>query len=392
MNVVVSSLYTAALTLCLFSAGLLGQERNRRNGAVAWLTWFLVIEAMTFAFELLMAHPATPLKGLWLGLRLATSLLIAPCLWLAVKEIVEGTRPPLRTLGRAHLRAIGIGLLCTIPLIADAHLGTDYFNPQEPTTWLHARFIHTTMLGCIGIFAVQAPIFLLRCRRLLQPLQPGSPLWVQFLLPIVATTWALGLLRTLQCATHAPEELLLVCALLEAGVAVGAIYILIQRSRLPPVVWVAPDEPVASVATLPAAADREAATGHYARSSLTPVIRDRIRRKVRHALETDRLYRDPSLSLRALAEGLKENPHYLSQVLNQDLGSNFYDLVNQCRIEEAKALLLASPERTVLEIALAVGFNSKSTFHTAFRRHAGTTPSAFREKTVGNENAADPAN
>lgn len=326
-----------------------------------------------------MAHPATPLKGLWLGLRLATSLLIAPCLWLAVKEIVEGTRPALATLGRAHLRAIGAGLACTVPLIANAHLGTDYIDPLEPTSWLHARFIHTTMLACIGIFAVQVPLFLVRCRRLLRPVQPGAPLWVQFLLPIVATTWALGLLRTLQCATHAPEELLLVCALLEAGVAVGAIYILIRQSRLPPVVWVSPEEPVLLPPELPVADDGEARAGQYARSSLTPVIRDRIRRKVRTALETDRVYRESSLSLRLLAERLKENPHYLSQVLNQDLGANFYDLVNQCRIEEAKALLRDAPGRTVLEIALAVGFNSKSTFHTAFRRHAGTTPTAFRE-------------
>lgn len=375
MHVVVSSLYTAALTLCLFSAGLLGQERSRRNGVVAWLTWFLVLEAFTFALELLMAHPASPLKGLWLGLRLGSALWIAPCLWLAVTEIVEGVRPAWSDVGRGHRWAIGFGLLCTLPLIANSHLGTDYANPLQPTSWWHARFIHATMLVTVGIFAVQVPVFLLRCRRQLRAAQSGAPLWLQVLLPIVATTWALGLLRTLQCMTHAPEALLRVFALLEASVVVGAIYILIRQSRLSAVT------PAAAEPTVPS--PTETPTEQYSRSGLTPAIRARIQQKVAKALGTETLYRDSTLSLRSLAEHVRENPHYLSQVINQDLGSTFYDLINQHRVDEAKVLLRADARRSVLEIAMAVGFNSKSTFNTAFRRHAGTTPSAYRTEVAG---------
>jgi AraC-like DNA-binding protein len=57
---------------------------------------------------------------------------------------------------------------------------------------------------------------------------------------------------------------------------------------------------------------------------------------------------------------------------------SFYDLINQQRIESAKAALTNSPDKAVLEIALEAGFNSKSTFNTAFRQHAGTTPTQFR--------------
>jgi AraC-like DNA-binding protein len=387
MSVVVSSLYAAALTTCLFSAGLLGGDRSRRNGSIAWLTWFLVLEAATFGLELLMAHPATPLKGLWLGLRLGSALLIAPCLWLAVKEIAGGVRPRIASLGRGHLTAIAAGMLLTVPLIENAHLGVDYINPERPTGWLHARFIHATMLGCIGIFAVQVPIFLQRCRHLLLPGAGGAaaPAWVRFLLPMVATTWALGLLRTLQCAMHAPTELLLLFAVLEAGVAVGAIYILIRRSTLAPIQFPVTEAPRAE-ATVPVPVEAIVAQAPaivppenpYARSSLTPVIRQRIQRKLLAALENDRCYRDSSLNLRSLALLLKENTHYLSQVLNQDLGANFYDLVNQHRVQEAKALLRQHPDRTALDIALAVGFNSKSTFNTAFRRHTGSTPTDYR--------------
>src|SRR5688572_3766123 len=156
MNAAENSIYTVAVTLCVFLAGLL-RRRESARWSFGWLTWFLVLVSATFALELLMAHPDTPLKGLWLGLRLGTALLIAPCLWLAVREIVEGRRPRLAELGRGFLAAIAVGWLLVVPLIEDAHLGTTYHNPDEAVSWLHARTIHTGMLGCIGIFAVQAP-------------------------------------------------------------------------------------------------------------------------------------------------------------------------------------------------------------------------------------------
>jgi AraC-like DNA-binding protein len=65
-------------------------------------------------------------------------------------------------------------------------------------------------------------------------------------------------------------------------------------------------------------------------------------------------------------------------VLNQELGTTFYELVNRLRIEHAKRLLMSDVERNVLDVALEVGFNAKSTFNTAFKRHAGMTPSEFR--------------
>ncbi|HUG09689.1 MAG TPA: helix-turn-helix domain-containing protein, partial [Opitutaceae bacterium] len=84
------------------------------------------------------------------------------------------------------------------------------------------------------------------------------------------------------------------------------------------------------------------------------------------------------LNLRSLSRAIGEKAHYVSQVINRDLNSNFYELVNRHRIAQAKQLLADEAGQTVLEIALAVGFNSKSTFNTAFRRHAGMTPSEFR--------------
>ena len=73
--------------------------------------------------------------------------------------------------------------------------------------------------------------------------------------------------------------------------------------------------------------------------------------------------------------------HHLSQILNEKLNQNFFDFVNNYRIQEAKKLLV-SPDGgllTILAIAEEVGFNSKSAFNNAFKKVTNTTPSEFRK-------------
>lgn len=63
------------------------------------------------------------------------------------------------------------------------------------------------------------------------------------------------------------------------------------------------------------------------------------------------------------------------------MGQNFFNLVNSYRIEKAQEIL-RDPDKqaiTVLEILYEVGFNSKSSFNTAFKKHAGTTPTQYRK-------------
>ncbi len=89
---------------------------------------------------------------------------------------------------------------------------------------------------------------------------------------------------------------------------------------------------------------------------------------------------DPSLTIRGLSRRLGWGQRELSQLLNQALGMHFFDFVNRYRVQKAAALLRdpALGDLTVLEIAHRSGFNTKSSFNTAFHRHQGTTPSAYR--------------
>jgi AraC-like DNA-binding protein len=99
-------------------------------------------------------------------------------------------------------------------------------------------------------------------------------------------------------------------------------------------------------------------------------------------MEREQLHLDPDLSLPKLAEHLNATVNYVSQAINAGLQSTFFDYVNRKRVDEALALIQsdAGPHSAMLDIALAVGFNSTSTFYSAFRKVTGVTPGAYRRR------------
>ena len=83
-------------------------------------------------------------------------------------------------------------------------------------------------------------------------------------------------------------------------------------------------------------------------------------------------------SLPDLAQSLGTTVHVLSQAINAGLGKSFFEMTASYRVEEAKILLLRQRNIKVEEIAEQVGYNSKSSFNTAFKKITGVTPSEFR--------------
>jgi AraC-like DNA-binding protein len=98
-------------------------------------------------------------------------------------------------------------------------------------------------------------------------------------------------------------------------------------------------------------------------------------------METEKPYLNPALSVRNLAEEIKMNSRDLSILINQNLNQHFFDFVNEYRIKQAMKILKnpSKKEFTVLEILYEVGFNSKSSFNTAFKKHTGITPTQYRK-------------
>ena len=115
----------------------------------------------------------------------------------------------------------------------------------------------------------------------------------------------------------------------------------------------------------------------YQRSALDTEDANRIAAKINNAMQVDKLFLDPSLSLKKLSEHLRISPNYISQTLNETIGECFFDYVNRWRIEAAKPDIIEA-DKTILAIAYDVGFNARSSFYKAFKKETGQTPSEYR--------------
>jgi adenylate cyclase len=94
-------------------------------------------------------------------------------------------------------------------------------------------------------------------------------------------------------------------------------------------------------------------------------------------ISTNKPYLNPDLSLRDLANQIDIHPNHLSWILNQSIGKNFNEFINQYRIEAFKAKAKENENLTIEGLAYESGFNSKTVFNTYFKRETGLTPKQF---------------
>lgn len=101
--------------------------------------------------------------------------------------------------------------------------------------------------------------------------------------------------------------------------------------------------------------------------------------KLLHIMREKKPFLNPELKLSDLAETLEIATNQLSQVINAELNKNFFDFINEYRVEEAKRRLVDAQfeHYSILAIALEVGFNNKASFNRVFKKHTTLTPSGF---------------
>ena len=118
----------------------------------------------------------------------------------------------------------------------------------------------------------------------------------------------------------------------------------------------------------------------YEKSSLSDTRKDEILNKLILLLEKEKIYIKNTVSLATVSKALNEQPHHVSQTINEKLNKNFFEIIADYRINEAKKLLKSkeSINLTIEEIAENIGYNSKSAFNKIFKKITGITPSEFR--------------
>lgn len=103
--------------------------------------------------------------------------------------------------------------------------------------------------------------------------------------------------------------------------------------------------------------------------------------RINDSIITKKKFTNPALSLESLASEFKISTSFLSQLINKYSNKHFTDFINNYRIELVKELLLNENynQYTILAIGLESGFNSKSTFYTAFKKHVSLTPAQYKK-------------
>ena len=117
----------------------------------------------------------------------------------------------------------------------------------------------------------------------------------------------------------------------------------------------------------------------YAKSGLKDTEAEQLHKKLIEYMKLEKPYLDSDLSLSKLGERFEVHSNYLSQVINERENKNFYDYINEYRIEEFKQIVTDPKKKnyTILALAYDCGFNSKSAFNNFFKKATGQTPSEY---------------
>jgi len=246
----------------------------------------------------------------------------------------------------------------------------EYKHANLPNkNWYYVR--SALVITQVFVYLVFTIVMLVRYSRGVRtqstPAERSILFQVRFLVASFVGLWVLGLIRYgIDLRYSAPDQLSQTVWILPLAVT-GIFYALAYFGLRKPDVLSGP-EPVL----------REK---KYERSTLTPERSQRYLRRLQDAMEIEKVYTDGSLTLQKLAAKLSIPAQHLSQVVNEQLNQNILDFINTHRVEEAKRRL-ADPSRkhiSILAIAEEVGFNSKSSFNSVFKKHANITPSEFRK-------------
>lgn len=383
----------AALSIIVFSLSLLLLRAKSQP-------YYWPLAGCLLAIAVLIGQPwikllAPSLQQLFLLLALPALYLLPPCFWLYVQGLTSNQgwqfqRQHLPHFGLAALAfIIVIAALCLPTTIRDGLLGHGSEQILLSATPLLRNTVYALLILTFGLvigWCVQAGCYLFAVARRLHQYRAQLKQifasterqelgWIVGLLVAVISVWLLASVTLLIDNLVKPMRLdpnlqsiitlLLVWSLASWGLRQKPGFAELYQSA---------DQEIVNLNAVPNLAD-----GKYQRSALDTAQASSIADKLTKAMTADQLYLDASLSLPKLAKHIAVSPSYISQTLNEHIGMNFFDYVNHYRVAAAK-LQLSSTETTVLEIAMNVGFNAKSSFYTAFKKETQLTPLQYRQQ------------
>lgn len=123
----------------------------------------------------------------------------------------------------------------------------------------------------------------------------------------------------------------------------------------------------------------------YTHKKIADEVAESFVSKLSNLMEAEELYKNPNLKLSELAAKMNMSAHQLSQLLNDNLGKSFSTYINEFRISEACQQIENGSFLKIEEIGYEVGFNSKSTFFSTFKKIKNTTPLLYKQSQIPSE-------
>lgn len=375
-----------AIALAIVSSMHRPDPKHRKN---VFLIGLLVLLLMHTLGELLIASGGYQFAPQLVGLELPLRMLMGPALYLYTRSIIPTEK--LRvwpTVGMALLGLLLIALVMApfFQLTAEEKLALADPETRDPDIFrlmliicsaTSVIFVVITLCYVFAALQLQAR----HRRRVMEQyanIESRSLDWLRSMLLVWGFVWLLYILDSMLWVLNMqPPGLDIVLAVLYALAVILFAHLALHQSTQKLEI-IKPTTASAAIASeidkTPPAVDRVA--------TLAPERMQRIALKLRHVMENDRLFTNNELSLRHLVDATRTTANHLSETFSQHLKTNFFQFVNEYRVAEARKLL-ATSDATVTTIAFEVGYNSRSTFNSAFKKETGLTPTAFRDHARG---------
>lgn len=364
-------LHLIGIAISLFLSLLLFTKKGRSVADLTLAIWLFLIAFYLFAYYLLASGQFVKTPYL-LGLEIAMPFIHGPFLFLYT-ALLTGKR-----LTKWQV------LLHFVPVILiDLALSKFFFLPAPEKVWVYQNggigyisvlnIIHTGVLPS-GIAYIVASLFLLQQHRenlseQVSYLEKINLNWLRNLTVGMCAIW-LSVLFGNDVSTFAMVDLF-IFFIGYFGIKQVGIFTNSHVTR--------PDIGLLLQLTEEKTVDRETEKPKYENSTLTAATAQQLQAKLITVMHNEKLFKDAELSLSALAKHLAIHPHALSEVINTLEQKNFYDYINELRIEEFKriAVLPENQRFTLLYLAYEVGFNSKTAFNRNFKKATGMSPTAY---------------
>jgi AraC-like DNA-binding protein len=315
-------------------------------------------------------------------LRSMSSLLVGPFLYAYVKSVVFSDFK-LRPIHLLHCLPYVITYLVLVPNFFSADSDAQQAFSNNMRAMSENIFILYLVYIQVGIYIVALFKVLNRQRKvIIENYSDEHHLtirWLTQFLTLFSLIYIFALIRTLYTFTAYKNIETIVTLVMMLSIFLNICWILWQALNRPKL-FVGVNSTVEVLSDKPSVEDQD----NTPKDNAITTNDDDLIAKLEDYMLLNKPFLDPTLSIDSLAKQIEVPSSELSILINRKIGQHFFDFVNAYRINFAADMLSNknNQKKTVMEILYDAGFNSKSSFNTAFKKHKSMTPSQYRKNNI----------